>query len=246
MSNSENSFTDLVWKVAKRMVDNNNFTSAVQLITCIDSLADTDFHNSMEELFSTEWLNKDNMLNEIGLFYALCVVGLYDKAIEMTLYMLDTNQTSALNSHLYVRLSQIEDIRGDREAAISYLEKARQYQNDDTAEEVLVALARHKILAGPEVRKWNRLIKNDGGSAYNRACVRSVRNKDGDTDKALRLLRQDLMSDHGRLFRWWRIDPDLENVRQHPAFQELCQEIERYWVFMTAGWLTGIEDKRTF
>jgi tetratricopeptide (TPR) repeat protein len=71
-------------------------------------------------------------------------------------------------------------------------------------------------------RKLVRLLPSDATARYNLACSLALVKRKAE---ALRSLRQAVELGY-RDLDWMQQDPDLEGLKQHPAFQALLQELK--------------------
>lgn len=74
--------------------------------------------------------------------------------------------------------------------------------------------------AAEEITGAGKTVNERANHTFNRACIAAQL---GDTDRALDLLRQTVALGPFDFWNQMRVDPDLEPLRDHPAFQELLR-----------------------
>src|SRR5436190_7539754 len=126
------------------------------------------------------------------------------------------------------RLGQKERFRRAAEEALERIERRLQIDPDDARAQYLGA--DHLLLLGRDIDRAKKMIDRslaidpeDGVVIYNAACFYALA---GETDKSLDWLEKVAAMQHGFAVRdWIDNDPDLDNVRAMPRFQEIVSRM---------------------
>jgi TolB-like protein/DNA-binding winged helix-turn-helix (wHTH) protein/Flp pilus assembly protein TadD len=140
----------------------------------------------------------------------------YDEALEALRQAADMNPASGV---VYNWMSWAYDKKGDVAQSVEL--DLKNAQNRGASPEVLQQLRRAYLVSGERgyFKKHNELIRND--DPYEKALYTA---RLGETDEAFKLL-QKAYEQHSGWLTFTKVDPELDNLRSDPRFNEFLRRI---------------------